>query len=96
MSILLYKLPRLIVELLPSTESHHVRLMWLSMISSCLESVLLTSSSVYTYRMRDSIGYNFQYLPVFGLRCPVLLRLIVASLRSIRRVSKSSLITRNF
>ncbi|GFV88480.1 hypothetical protein TNCV_1242931 [Trichonephila clavipes] len=89
MSILLYKLPRLIVELLPSTESHHVRLMWLSMISSCLESVLLTSSSVH-YRMRDSIGYNFQYLPVFGLRYPVLLRLIVASLRSIRRVSKSS------
>ncbi|GFT18074.1 hypothetical protein TNCV_423411 [Trichonephila clavipes] len=91
MSILLYKLPELIVELLPSTESHHVRLMWLSMISSCLESVLLTSSSVYTTVCVIPSGITSQYLPVFGLRYPVLLRLIVASLRSIRRKCRNLL-----
>ncbi|GFX90373.1 hypothetical protein TNCV_577361 [Trichonephila clavipes] len=87
MSILLYKLPRLIVELLPSTESHHVRLMWLSMISSCLESVLLTSSSVYTTVCVIPSGITSSIYRFSVCANWVLLRLIVASLRSIRRVS---------
>ncbi|GFV74418.1 hypothetical protein TNCV_5128601 [Trichonephila clavipes] len=90
MSILLYKLPRLTVELLTSIESRHVKLMLL--YNFILIGIGAVDQFLYVHyrRFGYTIGYNFQSPPDFGLRCPVLLRPIAALSKSIRRVSKSS------